>query len=101
MYPRLKAASSSGEPNPTRLREAVLAILAAEHRGLVVRVGSRRSRRDFALIRVRGGDVPLSVVDPIAIRLLDRKPLSSVQTSRWSSIPTSGSKSFIRAQTSI
>jgi hypothetical protein len=73
-YPHLTAGSSSGEPNAPRLREIVLASLAAEARGLLVRVGARRGRRDFARVRAAGGDLQLSVLGAIALHLPDREP---------------------------
>jgi hypothetical protein len=72
-YPHPTAGSSSGEPNPTRLRDAVLAELAAERRGLLVRVGARRGPRDFATVRVRSSDLPLSVLEAIALHLPARE----------------------------
>lgn len=74
IYPHLTPGTSSGEENPPRLREVVFDQLAAERRGLLVRVGGRRGGRDFARVRVAGSDAPLSVLDAVALHLPDREP---------------------------
>lgn len=73
-YPQLTPKTSSGEENPPRLRELVLAQLTAERRGLLIRIGARRGRGDFARVRVRGSDMPLSVLNAIGIHLPERDP---------------------------
>jgi len=83
-YPHVARAEakqrSSGEPNPAPLRERMLDWYATRAGGLLIRVGHRRVRHDFADVKVPGGERDLAFLRPSAVLLPDR-PLAAIQAS--------------------
>jgi hypothetical protein len=75
-YPRVrrdgKPQRSSGEPNPPSLRSQMLDWYAADSGGTLVRVGARRSRRDFSSVVVEGTRESLSPLSLSGLLLPDR-----------------------------
>ncbi len=65
---------SSGEPNPAPLRERMLDRYATSAGGLLIRLGHRRRRDDFAGVKVPGGDRDLGFLKLSAVHLADRPP---------------------------
>ena len=65
---------SSGEPNPAALRARMLEWYASCAGGLLIRVGPRRLRHDFAGVKVSGSDRELAFLRPSAVLLPDRPP---------------------------
>jgi hypothetical protein len=75
-YPSLrregKPQRSSGEPNPPGLRTEMLDWYGFRAGGMLVRVGARRTRRDFSLVTVEGSGQSLSALSLSGLLLADR-----------------------------
>ena len=75
-YPRVrrngKPQRSSGEPNPPGLRTQMLDWYADRAGGMLVRVGARRTRRDFSSVTVEGTGESLSPLALSGLLLADR-----------------------------
>jgi hypothetical protein len=75
-YPRVrregKPQRSSGEPNPPDLPAQMLDWYAARAGGMLVRVGARRTRRDFCSVTVKGTGESLSPLGLSGLLLTDR-----------------------------
>ena len=69
-----KAQRSSGEPNPPGLRTVMLDRYAAATGGTLVRVGRRRTRRDFASVTVAGAHGSLRPLGLSGLLLHARPP---------------------------
>src|SRR5207302_1793089 len=67
-----KPQRSSGGPDPAALRAAMLDTYARDTGGMLIRVGARRSRRDFASVLVSGTPVSLSRLEMSGLLLRDR-----------------------------
>jgi hypothetical protein len=75
-YPSLRREGrpqrSSGEPNPPALRSQMLDWYAARTGGTLIRVGARRTRRDFSSVTVDGTRHSLSPLGLSGLLLADR-----------------------------
>jgi hypothetical protein len=75
-YPKMRRAGkpqrSSDEPNPPGLRAQMLDWYAARSGGTLVRVGARRTHRDFSRVAVAGTEESLSPLGLSGLLLTDR-----------------------------